>query len=212
MQQLENARHCYNQTARAYAGAYYDELRHKPLDRLLLRRFADEHKGKGPVADLGCGPGQTTRFLYEAGITAITGIDLSPGMIAEAVRLNPAPIRFETGNMLQLAYPDQTFGGLVAFYAIVHFTEPELAAAMAESYRVLKGGGQFLLSFHAGEQTVHLEELLQERVSIDFHFFDPDRVLDIARGAGFTVVDALVRYPYAGHEYPSRRAYLLVQK
>ncbi len=42
MQQLDNALHCYDRTAPAYAGAFFNELQHKPLDGLLLQRFAAE--------------------------------------------------------------------------------------------------------------------------------------------------------------------------
>ena len=57
---------CYNATAENYAKQFIDELSHKHLDRILLKQFADENKG-GNCIDLGCGPGQTTKFLFDSG-------------------------------------------------------------------------------------------------------------------------------------------------
>src|SRR5437867_6393483 len=48
----------YDRVATEYAGRFFDELAHKPLDRALLNCFAEQVQGRGPVADLGCGPGQ----------------------------------------------------------------------------------------------------------------------------------------------------------
>src|SRR5262250_1364895 len=81
-------RDSYDAVARAYAAQLASELSGKPLDRHLLNRFAEEVRGRGLVADLGCGPGHVARYLHERGVTMV-GIDLSPGMIAQAEQLNP---------------------------------------------------------------------------------------------------------------------------
>lgn len=217
MHQSESVLDCYRKTASAYAEAFFDELAHKPFDRMVLKRFAEENRDRGLVADLGCGPGQTTQFLAGAGLTQLLGIDLSPELIAIARQQAGDSLKFEVGNMMELAYPAEAFGGVVAFYAIVHFSPEELALALREVYRVLRPGGQFLFSFHAltdgAERAIHhRDEFLGQPVSVDFYFFAVDPVLDRAREIGFTVVDAVIRYPYAGYEYPSQRAYLLLEK
>lgn len=97
MNPKEKALRCYNQVADDYAAERWDELSKKHVDRLLLKEFAAANKGKGSCADFGCGPGQTTRFLYDDGLKDITGIDLSPAMINVARKLSPQ-IKFETGN------------------------------------------------------------------------------------------------------------------
>ncbi|HEX6863269.1 MAG TPA: hypothetical protein VF414_10665 [Thermoanaerobaculia bacterium] len=52
-----DVRESYDSAAQAYAEHLASELDHKPLDRHLLNRFAEETRGRGLVADLGCGPG-----------------------------------------------------------------------------------------------------------------------------------------------------------
>ncbi len=210
MKQRKAVENCYNKTAKKYAEQFYNELEGKALDRLLLTRFAQENEG--PFADLGCGPGQTTVFLHKQGARPITGIDLSSEIIEEAKKLVAGSIPFEVGDMTQLNYPDNHFGAINASYAIVHFQPEELNVPFAEIYRVLNKGGQFMFSFHAGTEINAVEEFLDEPVAISFYYFDTDKVLEQLKAEGFQIKDALVRYPYEGAEYPSRRAYILAQK
>ena len=209
--QGENIVKCYDATANAYAAELFDELSKKPLDRLLLKQFAAENKDRGKMIDLGCGPGQTTRFLADNGVKDIIGTDLSRGMIEKARELN-ADMQFQTADMLKLEFPDESFASAVAFYAIVHFTAEHLKQAFNEIYRVLKPGGQFLLSFHIGDDIIHCDEFFGEKVDIDFYFFQVEKVLAMLKDAGFRIVNAIERYPYEGVEHPSKRAYLWVEK
>ena len=55
-QASDHIRACYDAVAREYAEKFAGELAHKPLDRELLTRFANEVRGRGEVYDLGCGP------------------------------------------------------------------------------------------------------------------------------------------------------------
>ncbi len=57
----------YDSVAREYADEIYAELADKPFDRELLDRFA-KRVGSGRVCDLGCGPGQIARYLWERGV------------------------------------------------------------------------------------------------------------------------------------------------
>ncbi len=53
----ERVRAAYDTIAGAYAARFGDELDHQPFDRWVLERLARD-AGSGPVADVGCGPGQ----------------------------------------------------------------------------------------------------------------------------------------------------------
>lgn len=202
--------HCYNKTAAQYADKFYHELDHKHMDRILLKAFAAENKGKGKMIDIGCGPGQTTVFLSNSGVSDLLGTDLSPAMIAEAKKLNPQ-LSFEVADMLKLPYADNSFGSVVAFYAIVHFDELKLLAALKEMNRVLIVKGQLLFSFHTGDKEVHLDEFLGEKVSIDFRFFETREVMALVDKARFSVIDIIERQPYA-EEHPTVRAYVWVER
>src|SRR5688572_13024975 len=99
MQSPEKIIKTYNATAETYAATRIDELYKKHFDSLILKEFARINKDRGPCADFGCGPGQTTKFLFDCGVKDITGIDISPGMVNVARRIFPN-MTFETGDLL----------------------------------------------------------------------------------------------------------------
>ncbi|MBC7949779.1 MAG: class I SAM-dependent methyltransferase [Chitinophagaceae bacterium] len=204
----ESTKAFYNATAAAYAQNFLDELNHKPFDRYLLQRFARENKDKGKMGDLGCGPGHTTQYLSEQGVADIVGIDLSEKMIEQA-RMHFPTIPFETGDMLAFDKPDQHFGSLIGFYAIVHFQEEQLKNFFEEAHRVLKPGGQLLISFHIGDGMKRVDELLGVKASADFYFHEVDPMIERMTAAGFSIIDMMIRYPYVGKEFESKRGYLL---
>src|SRR5262249_54181649 len=147
----------YDRLADEYARRLFHELEQKPFDRELLHRFAAEVDGRGQVCDVGCGPGQVARYLYDRGAT-VFGLDLSPGMLQQARQLNPK-ITFREGNMLALDIPDGTLAGITAFYAIVNIPKRLLPVVFGEFHRVLEPGGQLLLAFHIGNAAAEEKEL-----------------------------------------------------
>lgn len=207
MQPQQNIIDCYNKTAANYADKFGDELVHKHLDCILLSAFAIENRTKGRLIDLGCGPGQATKFLFDCGMTDIVGTDISPAMITVAKDIHPT-LNFETADMLSLPYPDQSFGSAVAFYSIVHFNYDQIATAFSEVKRVLKKDGQFLFSFHIGNNIVHLDNFLDHDVNIDFYFFETQQIKDMLAEIGFAIIDVIEREPYKDFEYISKRAYI----
>lgn len=206
MHPQKNIIETYDKIAANYAARFMNEFDHKPFDSLLLRHFAAENKNKGTILDIGCGPGQTTKFLSDEGCGDIIGTDLSPVMITEAKKLSPE-LYFEVADMLKLQYEDNKFAAVIAFYAIVNLDYPQIKMAFTEINRVLKSGGQFLFSFHAGDDLKHLDELLDSKVDINFYFLDIDSILSLLKETGFIIADAIVRYPYS-EEYPSQRVYI----
>jgi SAM-dependent methyltransferase len=200
----------YDRIAEEYVQRIFDELKHKPLDRQLLDRFADRLRGAGPVCDLGCGPGHVTRYLRERGVE-VFGIDLSTAMVEQARKLNPG-IEFIQGNMFSLGVEDGAWSGIVAFYSIIHTPGVEMLSSLLEMNRVLQPGGLLLLAFHNGKDTIHMEEWWGHKVSLDTFFFPPIEIEGYLDSAGFQVEETIERPPYENVEYPSNRAYIFAGK
>lgn len=111
--------------------------------------------------------------------------------------------------MRSLDFPSASLAGIVAFYSIVHFDASELTAVFSECRRVLVRQGLMLLSFHVGDQAIHVDDLWGQPVSLDFRYHRPNDVISVLHAADLIVTESVEREPYEGAEYPSRRCYLL---
>ena len=209
-QKLKRIERMYDSVAREYAEKFFGEHEKKPKDQEILHRFSIEIKDKKPVWDFGCGPGQTTKYLKDLGIE-ISGLDLSEKILEQARTIHPG-IDFRTGNILELEFDDDSIGGVVAFYAIVHFTKEQVEIAFREVFRVLQPDGIFLFTYHIGEETLHIEEFLGKKIDIDFMFFTTDFISSCLKKIGFKQIEIIEREPYPGVEYESRRAYVFAKK
>jgi SAM-dependent methyltransferase len=211
----DGIRRTYDAIAAEYDREIGDELDHKPVDRALLAALV-ELVGTGRLADVGCGPGHVTRYLATLH-DDVVGIDLSPAMVEIARRHAPG-LSFEVGSMLELPVPDGSWAGVVALYSVIHLSTEERRTAFAELGRTLRPGGHLLLSFHvsgpdlpAGSSN-HLTTWFGHDVDVVAHFLEPDAVAADLAGAGFVISASTLREPVEGHEYPSRRCYLLARR
>jgi ubiquinone/menaquinone biosynthesis C-methylase UbiE len=209
-QDLKRIERAYDTVAKEYAEAFSGEHEKKPMDREILRRFSREIGDGRPVWDLGCGPGQTAEYLKDLGVE-ISGLDLSEKLLEQARAMHPG-IRFRRGNILELDFEDGSVAGAVAFYAIVHFTGEQVAAAFREVFRVLKPGGIFLLAYHVGEETIRVTEFLGRKIDVDFMFFATGFISGCLGESGFENIETIEREHYPGVEYGSRRAYVFATK
>jgi SAM-dependent methyltransferase len=203
---------CYNQTAAEYAQQFLHELEHKPFDRNLLDRLSEMLPSGSLIYDFGCGSGQTTHYLHQKAQHKVIGLDFSEQAI-QLAQQRFEEIEFIVDDMLNSKRASHSAEGIIAFYAVVHFTYHEVEQALREWWRLLKPDGLALFSFHVGDETIEVTDFLGvSGAKATWHFLDPDRVLDIAEGVGFRVAEAVIRYPYKGYEHESKRAYILLQK
>ena len=207
---VTETRAAYDTVAVDYASLLEDELARSPLDRALLGHFAELvlTEGGGPVVDVGCGPGRITGHLATLGLD-VRGVDLSPGMVAEARRQHPA-IDFRTGSLAALDLADASMAGLVAWYSIIHTPPEHLPEVFAELHRVIRPNGLLLLAFQVGGFAVRLEQAYGHEVAYDAHRHDPDHVTSQLTDSAFRVT---VRTERAKQDYEKTpQAFLLARR
>lgn len=196
----------YDTVADAYAEAV-TPVQEKPFDLQALVRFADVLPA-GPVADVGCGPGDVTAWLTRRGLDAV-GVDASPGMVAAARGLHPA-LRFQVGDFLAL--PPAAYAGITAFYCLIHLARGELASALRRLGEALVPGGALLVALHAGEDEIMLDEWFGRPVELTTRFHSPEALAAALDEAGLETAWLETRPPYPDIEYPSTRIYALAKR
>lgn len=201
----------YDRVADEYARRIHTELEHKPFDRELLDGFAARVKGRGPVADMGCGPGMVAAYLAAQGVTSAFGLDISPKMISHATELYPG-LEFRVGDFSSLDAADNSWAGITAFYSLIHKPRTEVQAVLREFQRVLMPGGLLLLAYHVGKEVRHAQEWWGTAVDIDFVFFETGEMLTYVWNAGFDSELDVEREPYPDVELQTRRGYILARK
>lgn len=148
-------------------------------------------RARGRVLEVAIGTGRNLPHYPPE--TAVTGIDLSPAMLAIA-RQRAQELRRDVdlreGNAERLPFPDASFDTVVCALSLCSIPDP--AAAIAEMARVLVPGGTLLLVDHIGSSWPPIRALqwLVERVTIRVageHFTRRQRPL--VEAAGLQIVE-----------------------
>ncbi|GAA3870275.1 class I SAM-dependent methyltransferase [Saccharothrix violaceirubra] len=193
---VEDTRTSYDTVAVGYAEYVRASLAKQPYLRSALALFADlvREAGGGPVADVGCGPGEVAAHLRGLGVD-VFGVDLSPGMVDLARRSHP-DLRFEVGSMTELDLPDGSLGGLLAWWSVIHVPDEEVPTVFAHFHRVLRPGTPVQIGFHVGDVSrLKTEGYGGHPMRVHVHRRRPERVAGWLRDAGFEVEAHLVVDP-----------------
>ena len=209
---VTSTRHFYDAIAEDYADHFAGERGAKPRDWTVLAGFAElvSRGGVGRVADLGCGPGRSTRFLAAQGLD-VFGLDLSESMLAIARRENPG-LRFQQGSMLDLDIPDGALAAAVSWYSSIHTPVDRLPSLFAEFGRILAPGGHLLLAFQSGDQPLTLDRPFGHPVTLDFERRRPELMVELLETTGFTPRSRTVREAEEELGESSAQAFLVARK
>ncbi len=200
----------YDRLAERYTEFLGDELDGKSFDRWLLARLAAEAAG-GQGLDVGCGPAHVAGFLADHGV-AMTGLDLSPNMVAQA-RAREPDVQVVQGSFVVPPMPrggdprDPGWALVTAWYAFVHLAQTELSPTIAALTRVLRRGGVLALATHVGNEVQHPGDLWGVATDLDFVLHDAPAVVAAAEAAGLVDIEWYRRSPLP-QEPPTERLYL----
>lgn len=125
------------------AERYMQTRRVEDRDWTFLRLLFDRVDAGGKVLDLGCGSGipHTVRMAERY---SVTGVDISQNQIDLARRSVPGA-EFIRRDMTTIDYPSGTFDAVVSYLAILHVPKEEKPRLYSNIFRMLKGGGIFIM-------------------------------------------------------------------
>ncbi len=141
-----------NAPLKGLAGAGPDDFIAVKL-RWLLRWWPDlATRSDLSILDYGCGAGTLMRLMRNAGIPgAMTGTDISTGMLREAARAWPSGTpqpALHAQNGAETGLPGAAFDLAVISAVLHHVPLDARAAVYAELRRVLKPGGRLVVFEH----------------------------------------------------------------
>jgi ubiquinone/menaquinone biosynthesis C-methylase UbiE len=172
-----------------YAPRYDRDMR--LFERLLLAGGREWvcAQARGDVLEVAVGTGRNLPF-YPPG-TRLTGVDLSPGMLALAHQRSVdlgVPIELREADAQALPFADASFDTVVSTLSLC--SVPDDRAAIAEMHRVLRPGGRLLLLDHVAAPNPVLRagqwllEQVTSRVAADYQTRHP---LPLVEQAGLTI-------------------------
>lgn len=115
-------------------------------DRRVIEAWADGVTGS--ILDVGSGTGRWAGHLAQLGHT-VEGLEPAGRFVEMARRAFPA-VPFRHAAVSDLAASDERWGGVLAWYSLIHMDAHELPGALSTVRRVLDDGGRLLMSFFTG--------------------------------------------------------------
>lgn len=195
---IDQVRDAYSRRAAEYVDVVGRIEHAAEADRAAVLTWA--RSVDGPILDVGCGPGQWTNLLHEAGLDVV-GVDPVEAFIDDARARYPAA-RFRRGRAEQLGVPDGSIGGVLAWFSLIHTDPAEIDAVLRGLARSLYAGGSLAIGFFDGAAREPFDHAV-----VTAYYWSVDALTELVEGAGLTVTGAQTR-----HDPPSRPQGFLVAR
>ncbi len=142
-----------NRVAEAYGSSWANaerilgvEISPDDPDRAIIEPWAASIDGQ--ILDVGAGTGRWTGHLAGLGHT-IEGLEPAERLITLARVRHPSVV-FHHGSIEDFAQHETRWGGILAWYSMIHMSPDELPHALATLRTLLNDGGSLLISFFSG--------------------------------------------------------------
>ena len=203
---MDETRHQYIPALRfGWLTGLYDPVIRWTMREDRFKRRVVEQVGLQPghrVLDLGCGTATLTMLLKQrqpqSRVVGLDGDSAVLGRAQEKATRAGIEIVLDQGMAYQLPYPDRSFDRVVASLLLHHLTVDDKRRALAETFRVLKPGGELHIADFGKPHTA-----LMACVSLVVRWLEEayehvkGMVPGLIREAGFTHVEETGRYTTA---------------
>ncbi len=140
----------------------------------------------GRILDLGCGTGaQVTGHLADH--RQVVGVDISPRSVAIARQQVPAA-SFIVADMATVAFREQAFDAVIAFFSLIHVPREEHADLLRAATSWLRPGGHLVATMGAGDGGEGTGDFLG--TPMYWSNWDADTNLRLIAAAGLEVISA----------------------
>ncbi len=171
----------------------YDRYAAEEVRQYEMTLFLSKVKGKR-VLDLGCGSGIDLLHLASYGYRPV-GVDRSPALLALAqgrIAAQKKKVYIFAMDVTRLGFAEGAFFGVWCHDVLSYLSDEQARSALAESYRVLKGGciGYFSVAAGRGRERQRLP--LLGGASVMVYPQEQLRFEELLAGAGFSLLQDYV--------------------
>jgi SAM-dependent methyltransferase len=164
----------------------YEKNTRSVVPKLELEQFVSMLNAGAVVLDAGCAYGRDTEYLATKGV-AVSGVDLSPALIARAKELLP-DTTFAVCDIRETNFSNATFDGIWCNATLLHLNDEDMAKALQEFKRILKPSGVLAVSLKKGEGTRQFVEKLTSNSERFFNYKTHETFLELLTKTGYTEI------------------------
>lgn len=199
----------YDRAAEAYAEREAPLFDKKPYDRARIDVVLGSCPEGRPILDVGCGPGQVSRYLASKGAKVI-GVDASSRML-ELARAAGGDVRYERADFGDLAYEAGSIGGVVCLDSLIHLDADALTRRLQAFGAMLAPGAALLFTTYQGDTTAPYPIVPDGEACVAFLFQRKELAARVEALDLFDVVRVEGRRPYA-FERPWPRIFVTARR
>lgn len=142
MDPIYSAADIFNKNARLYESRFMDVSLYADGFQAFCRHLAPGAK----VLEIGCGPGNITRYLLEQRPDLkLLATDIAPNML-ELAKANNPDVAFAWLDCRDMSGITDTYDGIVCGFCLPYLSEAESAKLIRDCAKILKTGGALYLS------------------------------------------------------------------
>lgn len=204
---IQTTARTYDLIAKPYSDKYYDYFKNN-IEH--LHAFIQQLPIGAHILDAGSGPGGISEYLSQQGFL-VSGVDIAPGMVRLA-KLNVPGVDFRQMDIRQLDFTDNTFGGIVADYSLIHIPREDLLVTLKGFYRVLQDGGVLYVSVFEGDEERFIDEPFKPEEKTFWNFMPAELFREMIVAAGFKIIYVKRQKTEAEEEFLDTELFFIGQR
>jgi len=203
---MEKIGKLYDQIVLKYIKHFYDDF----SDQEELDEFLQRIRPGGQVLDIGCGPGQFSKYCATRGFRVV-GVDLSFEMISAAKKLDTLS-QYSIMNMRFPSFRKSSFHGLLVAYSFLHI-EPKYAETTLLGFRsLLKPKGYLSLMLKEGKGEKKIRGSLNQSLKFYTKLWGVEEIKSLLGTCGYIIESCKIKKPYNKKEYQFNKIIIIARK
>ena len=196
----------YNKIAEKYTKIFFNDF----SDIKELDYFLSLLPKRAKILDIGCGPGNFTKYFISKGFDS-EGIDLSSEMIKIA-KIKVPEGRFKIMDLRRLDYPSNQFDGLIAADSFMHIPKRDAKKALLGFKKVLKPNGLLFFIVKEGKGERFLIEPLNPKEKCYIKLWQLSEIIDLFKKCKFEIIFKSEKKSEVKEELKYNKMFLIARK